>query len=416
MLVLVSLAQGFLPIDCDEVYRYDNTSSSGVYTIYPGGPTTPLHVFCDMDTDGGRWTVSLDNIFLLTMRKKNELRVDMEDFEGGEAFAQYSSFMIDSEIGGYQLDLGGFTGGTAGDSLSNHNSMKFTTYDKDQDQWENSCGQRYLGGFWYNACHTANPNGLYAPNSVGYENTQIVTALMGLLVSVASVQEDPHFSLPIDCDDLYRRDNTSTSGVYTIYPGGPTTPLHVFCDMETDGGRWTVFQRRMDGSENFYRPWEQYKSGFGHVAGEHWLGLDNIFLLTMRKKNELRVDMEDFEGVEAFAQYSSFIIDSEIGGYQLDLGGFTGGTAGDSLSNHNSMKFTTYDKDQDQWDKNCAQHYVGGFWYKACHYANPNGLYAPNSVGYENTQIVWQSWKGWNICLKTITMKMRSVAKCSCTY
>lgn len=38
----------------------------------------------------------------------------MEDTEGGEAFAKYSSFIIDSEIGGYQLDLGGFTEGTAG--------------------------------------------------------------------------------------------------------------------------------------------------------------------------------------------------------------------------------------------------------------------------------------------------------------
>lgn len=67
-----------------------------------------------------------------------------------------------------------------------------------------------------------------------------VSVLVGLLVSVASVQEDPHFFLPIDCDDVYRRDNTSSSGVYAIYPGGPTSPLHVFCDMETDGGRWTV--------------------------------------------------------------------------------------------------------------------------------------------------------------------------------
>lgn len=56
----------------------------------------------------------LDNIFLLTMRKKNELRVDMEDFEGGKASALYSSFSIDSESAGYQLHLGSFTGGAAG--------------------------------------------------------------------------------------------------------------------------------------------------------------------------------------------------------------------------------------------------------------------------------------------------------------
>ncbi|XP_071360355.1 microfibril-associated glycoprotein 4-like isoform X2 [Trachinotus anak] len=244
-----------------------------------------------------------------------------------------------------------------------------------------------------------------------------VTLFVVLLVLVASVHSDSQFSLPIDCDDIYRHDNTSSSGVYTIYPGGPTTPLRVYCDMKTDGGRWTVFQRRLDGSENFYRPWDQYKAGFGNVAGEYWLGLDNIFLLTLRKKNELRVDMEDWEGGKASAQYSSFSIDSENAGYQLHLGSFTGGEAGDSLTNHKSMKFTTYDKDQDQWDKNCAQHFLGSFWYNACHMANPNGMYAPHgAIGFENVHVIWQTWKGWNYSLKTVDMKIRSVAKCSCTF
>lgn len=54
------LSQFYLPQDCDDIYQHDNTKPSGVYTIYPGGPTTPLHVYCDMNTDGGRWTVSRD--------------------------------------------------------------------------------------------------------------------------------------------------------------------------------------------------------------------------------------------------------------------------------------------------------------------------------------------------------------------
>lgn len=59
----------------------------------------------------------MENILLLTMRKENELRVDMEDWEGADASAQYSTFSIDSEYNGYQLHLGSFTGGTAGDCL-----------------------------------------------------------------------------------------------------------------------------------------------------------------------------------------------------------------------------------------------------------------------------------------------------------
>ncbi|XP_062298601.1 microfibril-associated glycoprotein 4-like isoform X1 [Scomber scombrus] len=217
--------------------------------------------------------------------------------------------------------------------------------------------------------------------------------------------------LPLDCNDIHNHDKSRLSGVYTIYPIGATSAVQVYCDMDSDGGGWTVFQRRMDGLLNFYRPWDHYKKGFGSAAGEYWLGLESLFHLTLRKRFEIRVDMEDFSGNKVFARYSSFSIDPESHGYRLHVSGFTNGGAGDGLTFHNGQKFSTFDKDQDSSSRvNCARKYLGAFWYNSCDNANPNGVYrwgaddTINRVGVE-----WYNWKGRNYSLKTISMKIRPV-------
>ncbi|XP_078135188.1 microfibril-associated glycoprotein 4-like [Sander vitreus] len=219
-----------------------------------------------------------------------------------------------------------------------------------------------------------------------------------------------HLPQPVDCSAIYLQDKSKPSGVYTIYPAGERSAVEVYCDMTSEGGRWTVIQGRMDSTVNFYRGWDQYKIGFGNPAGEYWLGLDNIHYLTKNKKSELLVNMEDFEGNKVFARYSVFSVGEECDGFVLTVSGFTDGGAGDSLSYHNRMKFSTFDKDQDTWPQNCAKSFLGGFWYHDCHYANPNGVYLWGSdstlyaVGVE-----WYSWKGRNYSLKTISMKIRPV-------
>ncbi|XP_028424032.1 microfibril-associated glycoprotein 4-like [Perca flavescens] len=216
--------------------------------------------------------------------------------------------------------------------------------------------------------------------------------------------------LPLDCSDIYNNDNSRPSGVYIIHPIGATSAVQVYCDMDSEGGRWTVFQRRMDGTVNFYRGWDQYKTGFGIAAGEYWLGLESLYHLTLRKRYELLVDMEDFEGNKVFARYSSFSIDPESSGYKLNVSGFTDGGAGPSLIYHDGKMFSTFDKDQDTWVGNCAKTYLGAFWYHSCHHTNPNGVYR---WGYDNTifqvGVSWYHWKGRNYSLKTISMKIRPV-------
>ncbi|XP_054483055.1 microfibril-associated glycoprotein 4-like [Anoplopoma fimbria] len=206
--------------------------------------------------------------------------------------------------------------------------------------------------------------------------------------------------MPLDCSDIHNNDNSRPSGVYTIYPIGSTSAVQVYCDMVSQEGRWTVFQRRMDGSVNFYRPWDQYKFGFGSAAGEYWLGLETLFHLTLRKRYELLVDMEDFSGNTVSARYSSFSIDPESSGYTLHVSGFTDGGAGELLSSHSGQKFSTFDKDQDSYAGNCARLYLGAFWYSSCHYTNPNGVYRWGADGtLYAVGVDWYHWKGHDYIL-----------------
>ena len=103
--------------------------------------------------------------------------------------------------------------------------------------------------------------------------------------------------------------------------------------MITDGGGWTVFQRRVDGSVNFYRGWREYKFGFGHLSGEFWLGNDNLHRIAAAGNMRLRVDLEDFDGKVVFAEYSSFKVAGVSDKYRLLIGGYDG-TAGDSMADH----------------------------------------------------------------------------------
>ena len=121
----------------------------------------------------------------------------------------------------------------------------------------------------------------------------------------------------------------TSSGVYTINPDGGE-PIQVLCDMTTDGGGWTVFQRRLDGSVDFYLDWESYKNGFGDLNGEFWLGNDNLHRLTATDDVILRVNLEDFDGNKAYAEYTTFKVADKADKYRLSIGEYSG-TAGDSM-------------------------------------------------------------------------------------
>ena len=122
---------------------------------------------------------------------------------------------------------------------------------------------------------------------------------------------------------------STTDGVYLVYPDN-RGPIPVLCDMTTEGGRWTVFQRRMDGSVDFYLGWEDYRVGFGNLSGEFWLGNDNLHRLTANATMMLRVDLEDYDGVRKYAEYTTFSVADADDNYRPTIAGYNG-TVGDSM-------------------------------------------------------------------------------------
>ncbi|XP_022808596.1 titin-like [Stylophora pistillata] len=205
-----------------------------------------------------------------------------------------------------------------------------------------------------------------------------------------------------DCSDVLKSGHTQ-NGVYSVNPDGEGQ-FNVYCDMSTDGGGWTVFQRRQDGRVDFYRGWRDYKIGFGRLTGGFWLGNDKIHRLTAARSSSLRVDLEDWNGVRAYAKYGKFNIGDEQARYRLEVGSYSG-TAGDSLEHHNNMTFSTKDRDNDIiGSTNCAVRYTGAWWYYGCHTSNLNGRYLGNQKDSRGAR--WFHFRR-TLSLKFTEMKLR---------
>ncbi|XP_028972756.1 angiopoietin-4 [Esox lucius] len=209
-----------------------------------------------------------------------------------------------------------------------------------------------------------------------------------------------------DCTQIKTLSPNATSGVYVIQPVAAESPFKVYCEMLADGG-WTVFQLRTGPQVNFDTEWTEYEEGFGHLRKDHWLGLRHVFLLT-RQRSTLRVDLWDFEGGTAFAEYSDFHLGTESEAYKLNVGAYRG-NAGNAFRgtyagiDQNGFGFSTSDNDNDGCspcifgdiaEDHCAIMRHGGWWFSRCGSANLNGYWQP-----AGKHIGWSSglhWETWN--------------------
>ncbi|XP_076081210.1 uncharacterized protein LOC143052132 [Mytilus galloprovincialis] len=191
----------------------------------------------------------------------------------------------------------------------------------------------------------------------------------------------------LECEDV----EGSHDGVYTIYPGGGDMAVTVYCIMR-QAKKWTVIQRRVNGSVDFYRTWHEYKKGFGSVYGEYWLGNDNINIISTNGFHELSIYMEQ-SNLHRMANYSNFIVDNERNKYRLTVTGYSG-DAGDSMNpvddreKSNGQPFTTKDRDNDDNSNNCAVSHRSAWWYANCFGSELNRPYS-GSAG----TMYWVTWR-----------------------
>ncbi|KAJ7332180.1 hypothetical protein JRQ81_014360 [Phrynocephalus forsythii] len=257
---------------------------------------------------------------------------------------------------------------------------------------------------------------LYAANTntslLQQQQLQLLASVQNLVQLVSQgkappKKEERQFQ---DCMEIHQA-GLNLSRVYTLHINNMTEPKKAFCDMETDGGGWTVIQHRVNGSVSFQKSWKEYKQGFGDPAGEHWLGNEAIHLLTNQGAYSLRVDLLDWGGQHALAQYEKFRLGGERQRYRLFLKGYKGTAGQQSGLPLQGTGFSTRDADNDNCMCKCAQMLSGGWWFDACGQSNLNGIYYPARHNLRKLNgIRWHYFQGPGYSLKSTRMMIRPSA------
>ncbi|CAG2194812.1 unnamed protein product [Mytilus edulis] len=218
--------------------------------------------------------------------------------------------------------------------------------------------------------------------------------------------------------------------------------------------------KRVDGTTDLIMNWQDYKQGFGDLTPGYWIvntspysdkpneqfkdlharcntlivemlfvrrlkfivmtfvviGNDNLHKILSKKNYKLRIDLKDWNGDTAYAEYDTFVVGSEETNYVLSISGYNG-NAGDSIINPpsgsvyqmNGMEFSTPDRDNDKHQfGNVAQQRRLGWWFNWGTDANLNGIYY--TEGQTATDgIYWNSWQPSDYFLKSVSMKIKPV-------
>ena len=171
--------------------------------------------------------------------------------------------------------------------------------------------------------------------------------------------------------------------MYTIIPDHQG-PLKVYCDQTTEGGGWAILQRRVfPFNTSFNRNWEDYRTGFGNLTGEFWVGNDNIHRLAATPVSFL-VELHE-GGNKLFAKYENFVVAGADDKYRWNMDSYSGNLsnaiygAGNPSHRHTGMQFSTPDQDNDLLSGGpCGIN--SGWWFNHCNVANLNRPGSPEWI------------------------------------
>lgn len=154
--------------------------------------------------------------------------------------------------------------------------------------------------------------------------------------------------------------NQSKSGLYTIFRHGPFNPVYTYCDLDTDGGGWTVIMRQTFNDTSFERGWKDYEHGFGSLQGSFWLGLKEMQALTQSGNWSLRIDMERENGTRHHLAFETFKLQGE--NYTLVLGPLYSKDIDDNIGIFDGSSFSTLDRPSEN-TTSCPRDFKAGWWF-----------------------------------------------------